>query len=305
MIYLVATLIFSSVFLLLSGVYHLFFQNRIQMAERLARLNGKERIKARLREELQQPFWLRIGRPLQEKLIQIVARRMSNEKRLYFQLRLQAAGNPGGFGPGEFRLAQFLAACGGGILAAGGGWLAGVGASRVFLITLLGLICGWMLPEIFLNLRIKERRETVIRSLPDALDLLMVSVEAGLGFDLALVKVTERFTGVLAGEFRRVLQEMKLGKPRRNALKDMAERVGADDLTTFVGALTQADQMGVGIGNILRLQTEQLRRKRRQRAEEQAMKAPVKMLIPLVFFIFPALFVILLGPAVLQILKTL
>jgi len=134
---------------------------------------------------------------------------------------------------------------------------------------------------------------------------LTVSVEAGLGFELALVKVTERCPGVLSQELGRVIQEMKLGRSRREALQDMAERIGAEDLSAFVTSLIQADQLGVGIGNILRVQSGEMRRKRRQRAEEQAMKAPVKMLIPLVLFIFPALFVVLLGPALIQIMKNL
>lgn len=305
MLFIFSTLVFLSTYLLLFGLYRLVFQDRVVVAERLARLSKQKKIGSRLREELQQPLLSRLWKLIWGKLSHLVSRRMSEEKRLYFQRRLQSAGNPGGWGPAEFRLVQFLLGCVGGGLAAAAGWLTGSGVKGMCLIAGLGLACGVLLPEFYLSSRIKERRQEVVRSLPDVLDLLMVSVEAGLGFDVALVKVTERFKGVLAGEFGRLLQEMKLGKPRREAFKDMAERVGAEDLTTFVGALTQADQLGVSIGNILRLQAEQLRRKRRQRAEEMAMKAPVKMLIPLVFFIFPALFVVLLGPAVMQIMRNL
>jgi tight adherence protein C len=136
--------------------------------------------------------------------------------------------------------------------------------------------------------------------LPDVLDLLTVSVEAGLGFDQAVVKVIEKFKGPLAEEFHRTLQEVRMNKPRREALRALADRVGIDDLTAFIAALIQADQLGVSIAKVLRIQSDQMRIKRRQRAEEQAQKASIKMLFPLIFFIFPAMFIVLLGPAVLS-----
>jgi len=135
------------------------------------------------------------------------------------------------------------------------------------------------------------------------LDLLSVSVEAGLGFDAALQKVVEKSEGPLAEEFALALNEIRMGKPRREALRDMAERVKLDDVSTFVGAIVQADALGVSVSNVLTVQAEQVRQKRRQRAEEKAQKAPVKILIPMLFFIFPALFVVLLGPALLEIGK--
>ncbi|MDH7576905.1 MAG: type II secretion system F family protein [Bacillota bacterium] len=304
LLYLTLGLIFCGVYLALAGLYGFVFQDRILVGERVARLQkGKVNEGSVLREELRRPVWERLGKPLWDKLSQLFTRRMGAEKRHHFQRRLQAAGNPAGLDPGEFRLVQYLCALCLGGAGAGLGRVLGFSGLESSLPLLVGVILGAFSPELYLGFRIKERRAAVMRGLPDVLDLLTVSVEAGLGFEIALVKVTERFQGVLAEEFGRVLQEMKLGKPRREALKDMAERVGAEDLTTFVGALTQADQLGVSIGNILRLQAGQMRRKRRQRAEEQAMQAPVKMLLPLVFFIFPALFVVLLGPALIQIMR--
>jgi tight adherence protein C len=135
--------------------------------------------------------------------------------------------------------------------------------------------------------------------------LLTVSVEAGLGFDAALLKVIDKMPGPLADEFKTVLQEVKVGKIKKDALRDMAERVGMQDLTTFLGSVIQAEQFGVSIGNVLRIQSEQMRQKRRQRAQEKAMKAPVKMLIPMVFFIFPTIFSVLLGPIVIKVISTL
>lgn len=136
------------------------------------------------------------------------------------------------------------------------------------------------------------------RSLPDTLDLITVSVEAGLGLDAALSKVAEKTRGPLRDEFSRVLQEISLGKLRRNAMRDMAQRCNVPDLTSFTGAIIQADQMGLGISEVLRAQTEEVRLRRRQRAEQTAMKAPVKMLFPLVACIFPAMMTVMLGPAV-------
>ena len=167
----------------------------------------------------------------------------------------------------------------------------------------LGLVIGWLLPDFIVTSNINRRKEEIEKQLPDVLDFLTVSVEAGLGFDGALMKVVEKFKGILADEFLLLLQEIKLGKLRREALREMADRIGVDDFSNFVGSLILADQLGVSIGNVLRLQAKDVRTKRRQRIEEMAMKAPIKMLFPLVFCIFPTLFVVLLGPAFLQIMK--
>ena len=142
------------------------------------------------------------------------------------------------------------------------------------------------------------------RALPDVLDLLTVSVEAGLGFDGALHKVSEKMKGALVEECSRLLNEMRVGVPRRNALVAMADRCNLPDISIFTTSLIQADQLGVSISNVLRVQSAAMREKRKQRAQEAAMKAPVKMLLPLVLFIFPTIFVILLGPAILQIIDT-
>lgn len=163
---------------------------------------------------------------------------------------------------------------------------------------------GLLFPNLILNKQIVERQKKILNSLPDVLDLLTVSVEAGLGFDGALAKVIDKMPGPVADEFENVLQEMKVGKQKRDALKDMAERVAIHDLTTFVGSIIQADQLGVSIGNVLRLQSEQIREKRRQRAKEKAMKAPVKMLIPMVLFIFPTIFSVLIGPVIIKVIYT-
>jgi tight adherence protein C len=168
---------------------------------------------------------------------------------------------------------------------------------------LIGFVFGLLAPNYWLKSRIKQRQEEIVRTLPDILDLIMVSVEAGLGFDAAIMKVVEKQKGALATEFSTVLQEIKIGKPRRDALRDMARRNNIEDLSNVIAALVQADQLGISIGGVLRNQAKQVRQKRRQRAQEQAQKAPVKIMIPLVFFIFTSVFIVILGPAMITILE--
>ena len=172
---------------------------------------------------------------------------------------------------------------------------------------LMGLLCwfGGRLPINWLRGKAAGRQKKITRTLPDTLDLITVSVEAGLGLDAALSKVVEKTRGPLRDEFGRVLQEMGLGKLRRSAMKDMSVRCDVPELTTFVNALVQADQMGLGVAEVLRAQAEEVRLRRRQRAEETAMKASVKMLMPLISCIFPAMMTVLLGPAVWRIFKAL
>jgi tight adherence protein C len=156
---------------------------------------------------------------------------------------------------------------------------------------------GFKAPEMYLVSRTKRRKEAIGAGLPDLLDLLCVSVEAGLGFDQALMRSTEKMSGPISDEFKRVLQEIRMGLKRSEALRALADRVQQADLTAFCATLIQADQLGVSISEVLRVQSESMRQKRRQRAQEAAMKAPIKLLFPLVAFIFPTIFVVLLGPA--------
>jgi len=174
------------------------------------------------------------------------------------------------------------------------------GILQVFVLLLL-LVCGNRLPTVWLSLRVDARRDKITRSLPDALDLITVCVEAGLGLDAALAKVSQVSTGPLADEIRRSVDEISLGKPRRDALRDMAERAGVSNLRAFIAAVLQAQESGVSISQTLRVQSDALRIKRRQRAEELAAQAPLKMVFPLVFCILPATFVVILGPAAIRI----
>ena len=160
---------------------------------------------------------------------------------------------------------------------------------------------GIRLPDLWLSRKFKARQNKIRKSLPDAMDLITICVEAGYGLDAALAKVSEKTKGPLADELNRALLEINLGKPRAHALKDMAQRAGVAELQAFIATIVQAEQMGVSIASVLRVQSDSMRVHRRQRAEEEAMKAPIKMLFPLIFFIFPAMFVVILGPAALRI----
>jgi tight adherence protein C len=162
---------------------------------------------------------------------------------------------------------------------------------------------GFLGPDYALTLKARGRKEKVRADLPDALDLLAVSVEAGLGFDAALAKLGEHMEGPLADEFGLTLSEMKIGESRSEALKRMSDRVDAPELSSFTRAIIQADQLGTTLGRILRVQAADARLRRQAAAEERAMKAPIKMLFPTVLFIFPAMFLVILGPAILNVQK--
>jgi len=164
-------------------------------------------------------------------------------------------------------------------------------------------LVGALLPTMWLQSRVSQRQSQIIKSLPDAFDLITTCVEAGLGLDASLARVAEKVEGPFAEELTRALRDIGLGKMRREALRELGVRTGVPDLVSFVNAVIQAEQMGSSVGAVLRVQAEQLRMRRRQRAEEQAYKAPVKMLFPLVLFIFPTLFIVILGPAVITIMK--
>jgi tight adherence protein C len=173
------------------------------------------------------------------------------------------------------------------------------GTLGLLIIVLLTAI-GFFVPSYFVFVRARRRQESVSADLPDALDLLAVSVEAGLGFDGAIAKLTEHMEGDLIDEFEFALGEMRVGEGRAEALKKMAERVPAHEMASFVRAIVQADQLGISLGRLLRVQATDARLKRQAAAEEKAMKAPIKMLFPMVLFIFPAMFIVILGPAFLN-----
>jgi tight adherence protein C len=179
-----------------------------------------------------------------------------------------------------------------------------VDPGKRILYTVLFTAIGFFLPQLWLRSLISRRQHEIVKSLPDALDLMTICVDAGLTFDGAMAQVDAKWDDALSQEFARVIYEMQLGKSRRQALRDMVDRMEVPDVTSFVASIIQADQLGVSIGKVLRIQSEQMRIRRRQRAEERAHQAPIKMLFPLVFLIFPAMFIVLLGPAGFQLIRS-
>jgi tight adherence protein C len=255
--------------------------------------------------ELQQPFLERTLRPLAHRLSGFVSRMTSQSFTEQTAKRLALAGHPGNLGVTDWLGIKALAAIiTSAILFVVFGLLGknlpfGLGLGAV------GILFGYTIPEFWLGGKVKARQKAVLLMIPDALDLLTISVRAGLGFDGALGKVVEKLNGPLTDEFRRALAEIRVGKARREALRDIVPRTEVQALTNFIGAIIQAEQLGVSISKVLQVQSEQLRIERRQRAEEQAAKAPIKMLFPLVGCIFPSLFIVILGPALILIVKNL
>ncbi len=182
--------------------------------------------------------------------------------------------------------------------------IANVSIGKLLFMLLATIALSMYLPHAFLKMKIKSRNHKAVIELSDFIDLLAVSMEAGLGFDQALSKVVSKKHGVLADEFQRCLEELRLGKTRRESLAGVRERLQVDDIQMLIGNIIQAEQLGIGMVQILRIQSEEVRIRRKQRAEEKAMKAPIKMLFPLVIFIFPCIFIILLGPVLLQLMET-
>ncbi len=173
------------------------------------------------------------------------------------------------------------------------------------LFVLVAAALGWIFPRMWLKGKVKARQKQVIKALPDAMDLITTCVEAGLGLDAALARVAEKSEGPLARELSRMLRDVAMGKLRRDAMSEMEQRLGVDELTSFISSVIQAEQLGVGIAQVLRVQSDQLRTRRRQRAEQAAHEAPIKMLFPLVLFIFPAFLGVILGPAAIRIAQSL
>jgi tight adherence protein C len=251
---------------------------------------------------LQKPFTERVLRPFILNLGNRFSRSTPEKARNDLQNRLNLAGRPGNLGPSEFIAVRYVAAV---VLFAVGLLIGLLFGNPTFIAVgaAIGGILGFFGPLYWLRTKVEQRRSEIQKSLPDAMDLLTIAVEAGLGFDAAMQRVTDKFHNALSEEFATVLQETRLGRPRLEALDDMGRRTGVEDLHNFVQAVIQSEQMGVGVARILRLQSDEMRRKRRQRAQEKAAQASLKMMLPMVGCIFPTLWIILLGPAILIILK--
>jgi tight adherence protein C len=292
---LVPILIGATVFTLALGIIPL--RNIDPVRARLTQISATNA--ATLRElELQTPLFDRTVRPLIARLANISRRLASPSRVNKTEERLAAAGYPAGMTATDFLGLKIIIAAVLGVTAFG---LIGVLGRNVLIGLVFGAVLtaiGFIGPEFWLGSRVRARQRKIIKTMPDILDILTISIRAGLGFDAALSKLVEKAQGPLSDEFKRTLAEIRLGKQRRDALRDMVDRVQVPSLTGFVGAILQAEQLGVPVARVLQVQSEQLRLERRQRAEENAAKAPIKMLFPLVGCVFPAMFIVILGPAV-------
>lgn len=303
MFYIVLILSFATLYIIFFMVFGAVFRNRMLVNTRLNKItvNGSMTEDG---DELSQPLFTRIVRPFLDDVGKAVLKITPKEILNAYEKKVIMAGRPYSLGVKDWMNIQVAAVFCFPLLISTIGYYINVEPRTIIFIALGGIGLGLVLPTLILSKYAAERQRKITNSLPDVLDLLTVSVEAGLGFDGALSKVIDKMPGPLADEFENVMQEMKVGKHKRDALKDMIARVGVHDLTTFVNSIIQADQLGVSIGNVLRIQSDQMRQKRRQRAQEKAMKAPVKMLIPMILFVFPTIFSVLIGPIAIKILRT-
>ncbi len=286
---------FGFAFFVILGLAHVRQGKRIQ--ERLLRALGRVGPEAEETVPLKERLW----QPLLHYLAGRLAKWAPEGQRNRISIKLTQAGMAGQWESLEWQGLQYGLGVLGALLLFGLANLADLSLIWRLELGIGGFIAGYFALDTWLKTRAKRREREIENTLPDVLDLLTISVEAGLGFDAALLKVVEKQKGVLAEEFLKVLQEIKMGRPRREALRDLGRRNHVEDLSNVVASLVQADQLGIGIGGVLRNQARQIRLKRRQRAEEKAQKAPIKMMIPLVLFVFPSVFIVVLGPALIQI----
>jgi tight adherence protein C len=276
------------------------------LAERLAEFSQRGDVVSLEEIELSQPFSDRILMPVLRRLGEVSSRFTPQHVLDQTRKRLELAGNPGRMDASAFLILHFVAAI----------FLGGL----IFLISLFSTyfslpvkiiliagftLLGYFLPDLLIRSRINSRQKQIRKAMPDALDLLTICVEAGLGFDAAMSKVNEKWDNELSLAFGRVIREIQLGKLRREALRDMAERLGIPEMTSFVAAVIQSEMLGVSMAKVLRIQSDQMRVKRRQRAEELAHQAPIKMIFPMGLLIFPSLMIVLLTPAALRLMGSL
>jgi tight adherence protein C len=253
--------------------------------------------------ELSQPFSERVIVPIIRRIGEFSARFTPQKAIQDTARRLELAGNPWPIDAATFLAFRFiLAVVLGGLLVAVVIISPPSNPSDNFMYIGGATFAGFFLPHLMLTSRITRRQKEIRKAMPDALDLLTICVEAGLGFDAAMSKVSEKWENELSLAFTRTIREVQLGKVRREALKDMSDRLGIPEMTSFVAAIIQSEQLGVSMAKVLRIQSDQMRVKRRQYAEEEAHKAPIKMIIPMALLIFPSILIIILTPAVLQIM---
>jgi len=297
----IAAVVFVLVLVLLTAL--MADERRLRVRDRV---QGLQRPRSPLMDELALPFHRRVLAPVLQKALRTIGSLAPAEALESARADLERAGNPGGLNAHSFIALRMFSAVAGVFAAL---WLyrspALAGSTLQMPIAGFALLAGVLGPQYLLTKNIEARHAQIRKALPDIIDLLVVSVEAGAGLDGALAEVCQRKRGPLPDEFARLLGEIRVGKTRKQAWQDMAERVGEDNLSALVAALAQAEELGVSIAKALRTQSDSLRTRRSLQIREIAAALPVKLLFPLIFFIFPALFVILLGPGLLSMTEVL
>lgn len=298
---IIAVLVFAGVTLTAYSTLGLVFSEDRRVRRRLKDLTSFEHSQATVAEPMLQPFGARVIRPLGAGLTSAVRRLWPPDYRESLSTQLVRAGNPRGIAVDRLLVAKVAGLLGGaGVMTAVA--IVAPWAPGIKVLAVLGLsLFMFFVPDLWLSHRVQKYQEEIVRDLPDMLDMLTISVEAGLGFDAALAKLVRNTGGALAREFGRALQDVQAGSSRKEALRDLAERVQVSELAAFTAAIIQADMFGISIAHVLHTQAGELRLRRRQRAEELAQKAPVKMVIPLVACILPATIIVILGPAAVKI----
>jgi len=269
----------------------------------LAVLEAMTNAPDQLKGELDKPFEERVLQPLQAKATAIGRRISGADTAERIRRKLDLAGNPPGWTVDRVLSGKVIGAVVGLVGGIVFSLMLGSLTTKLIVIALVTVV-GFFAPNLYLYQRAYERAARLQKDLPDAIDLLTISVESGLGFDAAVQQVARNTEGPLAEEFSRVLREMQIGQGRGDALRAFGERTNVTDVRTFVGAMVQADSFGIPIAQVLRVQSAEMRVKRRQRAEEKAQQVPVKITIPLIFCILPTLFIAVMGPAVLSIMDS-
>jgi tight adherence protein C len=295
--------VFLALFLTLTAVSA--FDNEARgVSKSLAVVEAFSTAPQSMQQELEPSFNERVLTPFLDRLVGVGRKFTPADYGERVRRKLEMAGNPPGWTVDRvtsLKVVGFGGMLGGALLFS---LVLGLGAGLTLVLVGAAAVGGYFAPDLFLYQRGAERADAMRKTFPDALDLLTISVEAGLGFDAALSHVAKNVEGPLSDEFSRVLQEMQIGLGRADALRSLGERTTLDEMRGFVSAMVQADAFGIPIGKVLRVQSAEIRVKRRQRAEEQAQKLPVKILFPLIFFILPVLFIVVLGPAAISIVAT-
>jgi tight adherence protein C len=304
LIIIVVLIIIGAIALVLVGMRDASGEDPLQ--ERLAEFAARGETVNLEQIELSQPFSDRVIVPLARKFGEFATRFTPQNAIQSAAHKIELAGNPRMLDPAIFWASRFVVAIflGGFLLLVFSISKMSIGLLQRLIVVGLFMVLGFYIPEMLLSSRITRRQKEIRKAMPDALDLLTICVEAGLGFDGAMAKVFEKWDNELSLAFGRVIREIQLGKLRRDALRDMANRLGIPEMTSFVAAVIQSEQLGVSMAKVLRIQADQMRMKRRQHAEEEAHKAPIKMLIPMALLIFPSICIVLMAPAVLMMMRS-